>query len=700
MNRLTSNGVKVAVSRRSARLFSTSGSQKNTTNIIPKPLKSLCVANRGEIVHRVHRTASRLGIKTSSVYTGPDRDLPSSISTPINLSLGSETSGYIDIERVVQTAKKNGCDSIHPGYGFLSENAQFAKRVREEGLVFVGPPQGAIEAMGAKDKSKEIMEAAGVPCVPGYHGSNQDPQFLKEKAGEIGYPVLIKAVLGGGGKGMRIVQSAEEFDQQLNSAKSEAKSSFGDDNVLIEKYITTPRHIEVQVFADKYGNTVALGERDCSVQRRHQKVLEESPAPGISEEIRQSLWEKARLAAKAVAYEGAGTVEFIFDNDTNKFYFMEMNTRLQVEHPVTEMVCGEDLVEWQLLIAAGFPLPKKQEEVQLSGHSFEARIYCEDPFKEFLPSSGKIVHMSLPSTGSPRIDFTFKEGSDISALYDPMIGKLIVHGKDREEALAKMYMALGELEVVGPTTNIEFLRRIVGSTQFGSNNPDGLETGFIPKNRDHLLQIKETPSAVYAQAAVATLLSETSAQGPFSMSPSRGGLSRAIEFRDHRADPESPNVRIDIQQIDDTQFLYSQDGGPQTKVSLARYDPESKALRIEFEDYAQFNNTVVIDPETHTVNVFQDGTQYTLQQPKPEWLAKALGIKEDKHSVIAPMPCAIAKVHVAPGDSVQKDQELVVILSMKMETTIRSPRDGVIKSVTHGVGDIVKQGVALIEFED
>jgi 3-methylcrotonyl-CoA carboxylase alpha subunit len=661
-----------------------------STSPTVKPLQKLCIANRGEIVHRIHRTAADMGIKTTSVYTSPDRDLPSALLSSVNLSLGDKPTGYIDIERIVSTAKKNGCDSIHPGYGFLSENAQFAKRVREEGLVFVGPPQNAIEDMGAKDRSKQIMESAGVPCVPGYHGSNQDPGFLAEQAAQIGYPVLIKAVLGGGGKGMRIVETAADFSAQLQSAKSEAKSSFGDENVLIEKYIITPRHIEVQVFGDKYGNVVALGERDCSVQRRHQKVLEESPAPGLTSELREQLWEKARAAARAVKYEGAGTVEFIFDNDTSKFYFMEMNTRLQVEHPVTEAVCGEDLVEWQLLVAAGFPLPKTQEQIKLEGHAFEARIYCEDPFKDFLPSSGKIVHLSLPETGSPRLDFTFKQDSTISALYDPMIGKLIVRGNTRAEALRKLYLALGELEVVGPTTNIEFLRRIVDNPDFGSETPEGLETGFISKHREQLMTKYQTPGKVLAQAALAALLNDTYAQGAFSRKSGWSGFTRSLQFQN-----EEELIRVDVQQNGESFDVFA--AGEAVFVRSAVYDSATKKLRIEFDD-AQFSNTVVVLPEA--THVFHDGTHYTLAQPQPEWLANALGIKEDKHSVVAPMPCTIAKVHVKAGDVVKKDQELVVILSMKMETTIRSPRDGVVKSVAHSVGELVKQGTALIEFED
>lgn len=674
-------------------------------NIVAKPLKSLFIANRGEIVHRISSTASKMGIDTTTVYTQPDAKLPSATSAFRNLSLGEATNGYIDIEKVVKTAKNAGCDSIHPGYGFLSENAHFAKRVREEGLVFVGPPQEAIEAMGAKSRSKDIMLAANVPCVPGYHGTNQDPAFLAEEAQKIGYPVLIKAVLGGGGKGMRIVNSAAEFPAQLQSAKSEARSSFGDENVLVEKYIKTPRHIEVQVFADRYGNVVALGERDCSVQRRHQKVLEESPAPGLDSATRENLWEKARLAARAVGYEGAGTVEFIFDNDSGDFYFMEMNTRLQVEHPVTEEVTNTDLVEWQLLVAAGFPLPKTQEDINIEGHAFEARIYCEDAFKDFLPSSGEIIHMSTPTTGNPRLDLSFKEKSTVSSLYDPMIGKLIVKGRNRDEALRKLRIALREFEIVGPVTNIEFIKRIIETEEFGGEEPKGLETGFIPKNKEELIKPFEVSDQVYAQAALAQVAGPLNAVDSFGKFSGGTGWSysqvRVIEFKDP-AD-EKKVVKVTTVQTGPLSYDVSVEGRPAVKVNQVYYQPSingspTKKLYTQFET-GQFVNTVI--PTSEAVHVFHDGIHYTLDQPQPKWLTQALGIKETKNSVVAPMPCKIMRLEdgITVGKQVEKDDVLLVIESMKMETTIRAPQSGVIKKIAHEAGEIVKQGTVLVEFE-
>lgn len=680
------------------------------SSIVAKPLRSLYIANRGEIVHRINSTASRMGIDTTTVYTTPDSLLPSASSAFNNLSLGDATSGYIDIDRVVSTAKNAGCDSIHPGYGFLSENATFAKKVREAGLIFVGPPQHAIESMGAKSTSKEIMINAGVPVVPGYHGSNQDAAFLAEQAEKIGFPVLIKAILGGGGKGMRIVNSAADFPSALESAKSEARSSFGDENVLVEKYIKTPRHIEVQVFADKHGNVVALGERDCSVQRRHQKVLEESPAPGLDEGIRQQLWEKARLAAKAVGYEGAGTVEFIFDNDSGDFYFMEMNTRLQVEHPVTETVTNTDLVEWQLLVAAGFPLPKTQEQIEIKGHAIEARIYCEDAFKDFLPSSGKIVHLQAPTTGEPRLDFTFKQGNTVSSLYDPMIGKLIVRGENRTEALRNMRRSLQELEIVGPVTNVEFVKRVVEHEAFGGESPVGLETGFIPKNKATLMSAERIPDQVYAQAALAQIVGKanpTDAFSRFSGFANSWSYSqvRHFEFGSQEEGKDAKPVVVKTLQSGPHSYQVIVNDGTPLTVHEAYFEEvpntTNRKLHIRFDD-SQFVNTVV--PTTaidNAVHVFHRGTHYTIPYPQPTWLKTALGVKETKNSVVAPMPCKVVRVHAnsEPGKEVQKDDELLVIESMKMETVIRAPQSGKIKRVAHKAGDIVKQGTLLVEFE-
>ena len=538
------------------------------------------------------------------------------------------------------------------------------------------------------------MLAAGVPCVPGYHGQNQDPQFLEAEADKIKYPVLIKAIKGGGGKGMRIASTKAEFQSQLESAKSEAMNSFGDDHVLVEKYITTPRHIEVQVFADKHGNSVALGERDCSIQRRHQKILEESPAPHLPDATRKDLWDKARSAALAVGYEGAGTVEFIFDNDTGEFYFMEMNTRLQVEHPVTEMVTGQDLVHWQIMVAEGAPLPLTQEQVEehiaRSGHGIEARIYAENPDMGFIPDSGRLIHVRTPTPSEDiRIDAGFVEGDDVSAHYDPMISKLIVRGETREEAIRKLGTALEQYEVAGPVTNIEFLKTICRSPDFIAGE---VETGYIEKHREELFAPKPISDEILAQVALACLhgTSNTTARPSGGLAGSAVGFSssymqRELSFTESTGpsgDGKLLNVRI--QQTADQTFDIEVGGSVFQQVE-SHMDPESHIV-TSFFPHTRLDTTVVQDEDT--IIAFQRGVQYRLTIPRAKWMEKALGVKDVANSVLAPMPCKVLRVEVQAGDVVEKDQPLVVIESMKMETVIRSPHQGTIARVVH------KQGVS------
>ena len=676
-----------------------------------KPLTSILIANRGEIALRVGRTAADYGIRTTTIYTNPDAHSQHALSSPFAVNLG-EPSAYLDGDRIIQVAKEQGCQGIHPGYGFLSENPGFARKCTENGLTFIGPPWKAIEDMGSKSRSKDIMTAAGVPCIPGYHGENQDPAFLREKAGEIGYPVLLKAVKGGGGKGMRIVQNEGDFMQQLDSAKSEARNSFGDEVMLVEKYITTPRHIEVQVFADKHGNCVALGERDCSIQRRHQKILEESPAPHLAEEIRQDLWQKACAAALAVNYEGAGTVEFIFDNETNEFFFMEMNTRLQVEHPVTEMVTGEDLVRWQFIVAEGGVLPLSQQEIheqiKQRGHAIEARIYAENPDMNFIPDSGKLLHMRLPPTSPDvRVDAGFVSGDEVSSHYDPMIAKLIVRGPTREAALHKMRAALENYEVAGPTTNIEFLKRCCLSPAFVAGE---VETGYIQKHKAELFERKEVPNEALAQAAIGLLLKETSihANRP---SPSLLGptfQSRSFSLTQAPADGlgDSVTKTVEITELPST-------ASPGTSRAFAIRIPENDvsypnvttSLPPSSEDTSTFttyfphtrtSSTLITAPDSEKLSLFHLGTHYKLSLTRPSWVEKALGIKEAKGSVLAPMPCKVLRVDVREGDKVEVGQALVVVESMKMETVIRAPVEGVVRRVVHGAG--VSAAAFLIEF--
>ncbi|GME64502.1 Biotin/lipoyl attachment [Neofusicoccum parvum] len=672
------------------------------------PLTSVLIANRGEIALRVGRTASEYGIRTTTLYTDPDAHSQHALSSPFAVNLG-EPSAYLDGDRIIEVAKKEGCQGIHPGYGFLSENPVFARKCQEAGLTFIGPPWEAIEAMGSKSRSKEIMTAAGVPCIPGYHGSNQDPEFLKQEAEKIGYPVLLKAVKGGGGKGMRIVKTPDEFLDQLESAKSEARNSFGDDIMLVEKYITTPRHIEVQVFADKYGNSVALGERDCSIQRRHQKILEESPAPHLDEAIRQDLWEKARAAALAVKYEGAGTVEFIFDNETNEFFFMEMNTRLQVEHPVTEMVTGEDLVRWQLIVAEGGKLPLTQADVEKQiaqrGHAIEARIYAENPDMNFIPDSGKLLHLRIPQTSATvRVDAGFVEGDEVSSHYDPMIAKLIVQGPTRAAALQKLRMALEEYEIAGPITNIEFLKRICVSPAFVAGD---VETGYIQKHHTELFAKHPTPPEALAQAAIGTILQETQAR-PTAPATTLG-FGDGFQARE-----------VHLVEIDPSAATTGSTTGAPTAVSVRLTAPNTFSVAVGDTTFGPV--TASLDPAEATLTswfphtrlstrlvragdeltLFQQGRRFRLRLAAPAWVARAVGAGAGgaKSSVVAPMPCKVLRVEVREGDAVAAGQALVVIESMKMETVIRSPLDGVVRRVVHGQGDLCKAGTALVEFEE
>lgn len=691
---------------RSLRAFPATYRKLTTTphaNTEKKSLSSILIANRGEIALRVGRTAADYGIRTTTIYTNPDARSQHALSSPFAVNLG-EPSAYLDGDRIIEVAKEQGCQGIHPGYGFLSENPVFARKCTEAGLTFIGPPWKAIEAMGSKSRSKDIMIEAGVPCIPGYHGENQDPEYLKSEAANIGYPVLLKAVKGGGGKGMRIVQTPEEFMDQLASAKSEARNSFGDEVMLVEKYITKPRHIEVQVFADKHGNCVALGERDCSIQRRHQKILEESPAPHLAEEIRQDLWKKACAAALAVGYEGAGTVEFIFDNDTNEFFFMEMNTRLQVEHPVTEMVTGEDLVRWQFIVAEGGRLPLTQEEIheqiRSRGHAIEARIYAENPDMNFIPDSGKLLHMKLPVLSQDvRVDAGFVAGDEVSSHYDPMIAKLIVRGETREAALQKMHAALESYEVAGPITNIEFLKRCCISPAFVAGD---VETGYIQKHKKELFERKEIPVETLAQAAIGLLLEESSIHHTTTSLLGPTFQSRAFHLTELAADGKGV-ARPATVSISELPSLSA--AGPSRTFRITINDKTFDTVTVTgtpttFSTYfphTRVETTLIRDEDRLTL--FQQGTQYRLQLATPKWTERALGIKDVANSVLAPMPCKVLRVDVKEGDQVKKDQALVVIESMKMETVIRSPADGVVKRVVHGAGvSVILYGLSLGNF--
>lgn len=682
-----------------------------STSTTPKQasLNSVLIANRGEIAIRINRTAERMGIRATTVYTDVDASSWHASTGFQSLALGP-SNAYLDGDKIIALAKKHGIQALHPGYGFLSENSKFAEKCEQEGIVFVGPPASAMADMGHKARSKEIMTDANVPCVPGYHGTEQGEQFLLERAREIEFPVLLKSVRGGGGKGMRIVMTEDEFMTQLSSARAEAKASFGEGGevMLVEKYIVRPRHVEVQVFADKHGNTVALGERDCSVQRRHQKILEESPAPDLDEAVRQDLWNKARQAASAVGYVGAGTVEFILDKDTNKFYFMEMNTRLQVEHPVTEMVTGLDLVEWQFRIAAGEELPLNQAQVeeQMSqlGAAIEARIYAENPEKGFLPDSGKLVHAYLPSSfeSDPdvRLDWGFKSGATISEAYDGMIAKLIVRGETRDRAIAKMEAVLREYEIVGVATNVEFLKRLCQTPAFIEGD---VETGFIKKWEDALFKPRHIQNEVFAQAALGVISKQLSKELPHGNSLGFGSPAatseRKVAFKvmDGYSEKEGEIVEASLAQTATATFTITvtrKDQEPEvfTDVSSQHTTHDSVVSVESFFPGQRIKSSIV--PQTTDndmkVTIFQHGIKTDLALLPPKWYEKELGLKEDSASVAAPMPCKVLKNEVEEGQSVKKGAPLVVIESMKMETVIRSPQDGVIKKLAH------KAGVSLI----
>lgn len=568
------------------------------------------------------------------------------------------------------------------------------------------------------------MTEAGVPCIPGYHGSVQGPDFLKSEAAKLGFPVLIKAVKGGGGKGMRIAMTEDVFHDQLKSAKSEAMSSFGDEIMLVEKYITTPRHIEVQVFADKHGNCVALGERDCSIQRRHQKILEESPAPNLDEVVRQDLWEKARAAALAVNYEGAGTVEFIFDNKTGEFFFMEMNTRLQVEHPVTEMVTGEDLVRWQIIVAEGGKLPLTQSEIEgriaERGHAIEARIYAENPEMDFIPDSGHLSHMQLPPlSDTVRVDAGFVAGDEVSAHYDPMIAKLIVQGPNRSVAISKMHAALEKYEIAGLITNVEFLKKVCATPAFMAGD---VETGFINKHREELFAEIPIAPEVYAQAALGSFFMDAAGSqaghGSFAI-PQSGFQStaqaRSFNFVRKKLDGtiDAAEISVELTQLNAGLFAITVNGTKFPSVT-STWNPSTHTITSFFP---QTRLETRLISSAGDLTLFQQGQQYRIRHATPKWLEKALGIKDTAHSVLAPMPCKILRVETKAGESVKKDQVLVVIESMKMETVIRSPQDGIVKRVVHQEGvstmscyhdglslillqDMCKAGTALVEFAE
>ncbi|KXS17728.1 hypothetical protein M427DRAFT_54326 [Gonapodya prolifera JEL478] len=714
-----------------------------------KPLfTKILIANRGEIACRVIRTCRKLGIRTVAVYSEADRDAMHVKLADEAYLIGPAPSSesYLKADKIISVCKQSGAQAIHPGYGFLSENADFADAIAKSGLVFIGPPSSAIRDMGSKSASKYLMEAANVPVVPGYHGDNQDPDHLLSSARSIGFPVIIKAVKGGGGKGMRIVESEGEFGSQLESARREAERSFGDGRVLVEKYLKRPRHVELQVFADSHGNVVHLFERDCSVQRRHQKIIEEAPAPDLPPALRSRMGSSAVAAARAVGYRGAGTVEFILDADSIqsereedwKYYFMEMNTRLQVEHPVTEMVTGTDLVEWQLEVASGNRLPLLQEDIKPNGHAFETRIYAEDPDNNFYPSPGPLFHLKFPEpTQFLRVETGVQQGDSVGVFYDPMIAKLVTWGRDRPEALRRMEDALRETRIVGPGTNVEFLRRLCRNQGFIDVD---LDTGFIAARKGELLpppsdlpEPEHVVAAAIGQLAAEGALPEKDHQDPWKAyagfgvnysgsrrldmgwGPEVGKVGRRKVFVEvhfleggkeefsvkifdgSAAEPFATIPRVTIMsRSSSTTAISSSVSATTTQMSLD-VQPSDPALPSRILTCSAV--IIPVGESDGSASVFVNGDSYQFSLPVPEHMGKSHKM-EAAGSVKAPMPCRIISIGVKEGDKVQKGTSLVVLEAMKMEHVIRAPHDGIVKSINYKVGDQVPEGRHLLVLEE
>ena len=671
----------------------------------------ILIANRGEIACRVAATAKRLGVKTVAVYSDADANAKhvAVCDEAVHIGGSAPKDSYLRWERIIDAAKTTGAQAIHPGYGFLSENEDFAKACADAGLVFIGPPASAINAMGLKAESKRLMEQAQVPLVPGYHGADQDPAMLQREADRIGYPVLIKASAGGGGKGMRAVDKAEDFAAALDSCKREAINSFGDDAVLVEKYVQRPRHIEIQVFGDTHGNCVYLFERDCSVQRRHQKVLEEAPAPGMTPELRARMGEAAVAAARAVIYVGAGTVEFIVEQpggydapEQMKFYFMEMNTRLQVEHPVTEAITGLDLVEWQLRVASGEPLPLKQEDLRITGHAIEARICAENPDNNFLPATGALNVYALPEcvtferanvsdTGvAVRVDSGVRQGDAISPFYDSMVAKLIVHGDTREQALARLDEALAQTHIVGLATNVQFLRRVAKTAAFAQAK---LDTALIQREQAVLFHQEPVGLPLAAAAAIAqTLLQERASEAadPFSRRDgfhTHGVVQRRFEFDFGGAHAKAwltyergGSLHLAVGEGD------AAVAGPLVFAAIpGGIELQFAGQRTRAAVYAQGEVDHVFTP--------LGATQIT----SIDLLAHSGESAAEGGRLTAPMPGKVVSFAVKAGDAVTKGQPLAVMEAMKMEHTIAAPADGVVQELLYAPGDQVTEGAELLK---
>ena len=661
--------------------------------------RTLLIANRGEIACRIARTARRMGIATVAVYSAADAEAlhVKAADRAILIGAAPARGSYLNVPRIIEAAQRADADAIHPGYGFLSENPEFAEACARSGIVFVGPPPAAMRTMGSKSAAKILMEQSGVPVLPGYHGERQDEHFLADQANRAGFPLMVKAVSGGGGRGMRIVSRADEFLSALDAARQEAASAFGDDRVLLERYLTDPRHIEVQVFADRHGNAIHRFERDCSVQRRHQKVIEEAPAPGLDSDRRVAMGRAAVAAARAVGYEGAGTVEFVAN--AGGFFFLEMNTRLQVEHPVTEMITGHDLVEWQLRVAAGEPLPATQDAVRIDGHAIEARIYAEDPERDFAPSVGRLALFRTPEpTRDIRIDTGFATGDVVSAHYDAMLAKLICRGPTRDAALATLRRALSATDVVGVASNLDLLGRIAAHPTFAQG---GVDTGFIERWRDVLLAAQRDPPAQVLAAAALSVVTEEA--------------ETAATTAGAGADPYSPWHERDHWWLNDSfeRELPFSAGGAAFPVRLQRHGPDWR-LRIGDRVWPaaaarapEGRLDVILDDVRErmsvtrvgeTVTVRRDGETFSLLLPDP---MSAVAEDDDAGGrLIAPIPGQVTHVAARPGMTVRRGEILVVLEAMKTVFRLAAPADGTVATVSCRVGDSVVEGQVLVGFAE
>jgi 3-methylcrotonyl-CoA carboxylase alpha subunit len=661
--------------------------------------ETVLIANRGEIACRITRTLRRLGIRAIAVYSDADRDARhvALADEAIRIGPAPAAESYLRIEAILDAARRSGAQAIHPGYGFLAENAGFARACADSGVVFIGPTPGAIEAIGAKDRAKALMEEAGVPLVPGYHGEEQDEVTLLKAAERIGFPVLLKAAAGGGGKGMRVVGEAGEFAPSLEGARREAKAAFGDERMLIERLITSARHVEVQVFGDRHGNVVHLFERDCSVQRRHQKVIEEAPAPGLSEEQRSALGAAAVQAARSIGYLGAGTIEFLMDRD-GAFYFMEMNTRLQVEHPITEMITALDLVEWQLRVAAGELLPLAQEEITRRGHAIEARLYAEDPARGFLPSTGRLDHLHFPPEDAGlRVETGVAAGDTVTPFYDPMLAKLVAWAPDRAAAIRRLERALVETEIVGPTTNAGFLMAVLGSSPYRQG---GVDTGFVDEAALGLLEPRAAADDLVPSVASLWLLARQ--------------RETAAAHAAESSDPHSPWHRVDGWRLNDVahQTLRLRLGGEAFEIHAwtdaggHRLEVGGREVRATTSLDHHGRMLVEMDGRRFQVRGIERRGELHLFTPRGRFLVErvdplaAAESQEKADGVLtAPMPGKVIRQMVAEGDQVRAGAPLLVLEAMKMEHTVAAPADGRIAALYVAAGEQVEEGIVLLDFE-